>query len=354
MLALLSLIACQPEGTETQPLTPEAVIEALAAPGPHAVGYRWTELRYTDPLGAERAIHVATWYPTAATSGAPAKYLVGSITDDDTFADADPASGSFPLIVFSHGHQAWPEVSSFLMEHLASHGAVVVAPEHTGDTLFGDGSRATSIYYQRPADVSAAIDAALASDLPIDAAAPILTIGHSFGGYTVHALLGAEYDGANLDSCTTPTDDGFCSSMTDESRALFEAGLADERIAAGFSMAPGDFRLFDTAGLQSIERPVFVTGGTLDPGGDASNFGEAFTEKPQNRYLRLTGAGHGSFTDVPEFQATEGEPLDGESGWRILDVYATAWWMRMLGSNTVDAVLDGQVEVDAAAGLSAG
>ena len=354
MLALLSLFACTPEDGETAPVTPEAVVEALAAPGPHHVGYRWTETTYVDPLGDERTIHLAAWYPTASTTGEAAKYLLGSITDDNTLADAPPEAGSYPLIVFSHGHQAWPEVSSFLMEHLVSHGAVVIAPEHTDDTLFGDGSRSTAIYYQRPADVSTAIDAALASDLPIDAAAPILAMGHSFGGYTVHSLLGAKYDAATLDSCATPTADGFCSSMTDEGRAVFEAGLTDDRIAAGFSMAPGDFRLFEAVGLEAIERPILVAGGTLDPGGDASSFGEVLTEKAQNRYLRLTGAGHGSFTDVPEFQATEGEPLDGETGWRVLDIYATAWWMRLLGSTTVDEVLDGQVEVDAAVALSGG
>jgi predicted dienelactone hydrolase len=51
--------------------------------------------------------------------------------------DAAPraAAGPFPLVVFSHGHAGIRWQSTFYTVALASHGYVVVAPDHTGDTL---------------------------------------------------------------------------------------------------------------------------------------------------------------------------------------------------------------------------
>src|SRR5262245_59492662 len=43
---------------------------------------------------------------------------------------ADPDGGPYPVVVFSHGFSANAVWYSHLPEHLASHGFVVVAPEH--------------------------------------------------------------------------------------------------------------------------------------------------------------------------------------------------------------------------------
>ncbi len=45
-----------------------------------------------------------------------------------------PAAGDFPLVIYSHGNGGLRYVSAFLTEHLASHGFVVMAPDHTGNT----------------------------------------------------------------------------------------------------------------------------------------------------------------------------------------------------------------------------
>src|SRR5205085_1737142 len=43
-------------------------------------------------------------------------------------------SGRFPVLGFSHGSSVFPRDYSVLAEHLASHGYIVVAPRHTGNS----------------------------------------------------------------------------------------------------------------------------------------------------------------------------------------------------------------------------
>lgn len=74
----------------------------------------------------------------------------------EAVADATPADGGpFPLVVLSHGFSGNPEWYRTIAEHLASHGFVVVAPEHLESDWLSDVVPAS---LSRPADVSVAID----------------------------------------------------------------------------------------------------------------------------------------------------------------------------------------------------
>ena len=74
--------------------------------GPHAV--RTTTLELRDASRRGRPVPTVVWIPDAVTNP--------------------------PLVVHSHSSYGWPRQSSFVCEHLASHGYVVAAPEHTGNT----------------------------------------------------------------------------------------------------------------------------------------------------------------------------------------------------------------------------
>jgi predicted dienelactone hydrolase len=101
-----------------------------------------------------------------------------------------------PLVVFSHGSGSLNIQSTGMMELLASHGFVVVAPNHTGNTIWdspGDPFAETAV--NRPLDVSFLIDHMLArSEDPGDpfyhhiSPLSIGVVGHSFGGYTSLAM----------------------------------------------------------------------------------------------------------------------------------------------------------------------
>lgn len=124
--------------------------------GQFAVGR--TALEWRDSTRANRPIQAVLWYPSQ-NGGTPAPYygdlkrllndpvasaelkdLPGVKLDTLTstlahsFADAKPAKGRFPLILFSPGLGISPYLYSTQLEDLASHGYVVAGLSHPGDT----------------------------------------------------------------------------------------------------------------------------------------------------------------------------------------------------------------------------
>lgn len=61
----------------------------------------------------------------------------------ECYADAEYDGGRFPLLIYNHGYTSYKETNSFLCIDLASHGYVVVAPEHPYEsqaTVYDDGT----------------------------------------------------------------------------------------------------------------------------------------------------------------------------------------------------------------------
>ena len=165
-----------------------------SSPGPHGVGVIRHRIAHAEPgTGMPRPLDAVIWYPAQRPRG------IGGAARAAPRPDAAAADGPFPIAVFSHGSGGLPEQSLSLVSHLASHGIVVLAPPHPGNTLrdcfpcleLGD-LRAS--LRQRPGDVQAVLEEA--ARLNADAASPLrgrLTLervgvlGHSLGGAT--ALL---------------------------------------------------------------------------------------------------------------------------------------------------------------------
>ena len=145
----------------------------------------------TTDAADHRTLPTVVWYPageearkqakstyadyfTPALQGAlaalaPAGFLA---TSSDSVRDASVAAdGPFPLIVFSHGNGGLGVQSFFLTEYLASHGYIVVCPDHTGNALLTElpdgqtvsqGANGYSVAQSatdRPADVTFLVDA---------------------------------------------------------------------------------------------------------------------------------------------------------------------------------------------------
>ncbi len=182
------------------------------ARGPLPVGVATVTL--VDPTRGDRAVPTEVWYPATDRF---ADQDIGKDTRDHfellpgiaggwqlAVRDATPRDGSFALVVFSHGFGAHRRQSTFFTTHLASHGYVVLAPDHTGNTVSdmmaaatGNGAPSPSTYLtDRPADVSMCIDRALAGDIEpvagrVDASRVGMS-GHSFGGWTTLAATGRD------------------------------------------------------------------------------------------------------------------------------------------------------------------
>lgn len=337
------LLACGPAPVDATPSesAPEWTLETLQAPGPFPVGYREEEVHWDLPDGSTRTLRLAVWYPAAEASGDPVAYLFGLYPDPDSFGGAVPADGSFPVVAMSHGHQGYAEVSSFLLTHLASHGHVVVSPDHTGNTTFDSGDRETAIYWQRPMDLSAVLDHVGAwgpEDPQADLVAPVL-LGHSFGGYTVFAALGASYDPARMDACAEDVGQpGFCHDLDSDDRALFEAGLGDPRWAFGVAMAAGDESLFGTGATQ-VTAPVHLMTGGLD--GDHQ--GQAYWPHlagTGSDWVDLPRAGHQSFTDVAGGFDVQPGQIEDQAGWDLINAWVLAWVLAGRGTPGLEWVWD--------------
>jgi predicted dienelactone hydrolase len=162
----------------------------------HPVGRRVTLL--ADPARDAKVLGVDIWYPAGADTGERSEYeLLPGVAFHAATAqpDAAPAAGRFPLVVFSHGRTGMRFAYSLLCEALAARGAVVVAADHSGDTLadflFGTFVDDRTNEMGRVADAHALIAAATgtAPGLPddlVDAVDPerVAIVGHSYGAYT--------------------------------------------------------------------------------------------------------------------------------------------------------------------------
>ena len=185
------------------------------ARGPLPVGVRSFELERDG-----RTVPVEVWYPaTDAHQGAdldPATQdsytiMLGSpATTQAAVRDAQPAreatAGVAPTVVFSHGFAGHRRQTTHLTTHLASHGYVVAAPDHTGNTtpevmgwmIAGNPPADMPGYIRETAanrvgDASQTLDGLLAGDFGVTGAASSCGIsGHSFGGWTTLATAAAD------------------------------------------------------------------------------------------------------------------------------------------------------------------
>ena len=216
MLPLGLLLACggAPKG---------GALTASADPwedGPYGVG------RSALSLDLGRELRVEAWFPAAA-AGQASPIEEAYLDDPDqqatyaallaeapvgcpsTATRADPAAqaadGPFPVVVFSHCSGCVRFSSVTAIERLVSHGFVVLAADHAGDTLFdslaGDPlPLSTATLQLRLSDQQALLDAleappsgAWAAVAELADLSRIGAMGHSFGSVTT-GLLAQEDD----------------------------------------------------------------------------------------------------------------------------------------------------------------
>lgn len=216
-----------------QASTPPQRAAKWTKPGPYPVGCRtfiFVDASRTDvSTGRKRQLVTEIWYPAVDADRDKPKATFSSFFLDkfdesvealkrfskdislreaeERFSkaitavrDARIRKGTFPLILFSHGNGGVRVQSAFLTEHLASHGYVVVAPDHTGNaavaplpegvvTINGKGSLAA--VEDRPKDMSFLIDVMTRENKDEESfltghldLSRIGCTGHSFGGIT--------------------------------------------------------------------------------------------------------------------------------------------------------------------------
>ena len=265
------------------------------SPGDFTVGV--TSGSLTDTTRDDRTLAVEVWYPAESKGAASAvldfetdserRTTLSMLLDDaptecvakttQSTRDASAWAGEYPLVLYSHCFSCTRWSAHAVMERLASHGYVVVAPDHTGDTLF-DGLQGMglpldpSLVPLRTADIRFVLDRVLADDvlpngLKIDPAR-VGMLGHSIGSVTA-------------------------GSVADE----------DARIGAVLGVAaPMENPLFPGGMLASIDVPIGMLLATednsiLEVGNEVIRLNFAEANEPAYR-LDIVDAGHWSVTNI--------------------------------------------------------
>jgi len=359
------------------PPSPEEVIASLIAPGPHQVGYQTEEISYEAPSldGEEaetRSLKLAWWYPSADQEGSLAPYGLGPRSTRVGLGGASVLEelSEAPVLIFSHGNSGIPEQSYFLTEHFASHGWVVLAVEHRGNTLSDMSEPMYRLFELRPLDVSAALDhlEALPSEHPLAgrvSGSDWALAGHSFGGYTTLAVGGGGYQLDELLAlCQDPPEEQReACAYTIGSQERYRAGFSDPRLKALIPMTPVGAELFGgERGLRQMNAPVMMMTAGLDLTLPNHREGDplwAALDQPEGVRVDFTHAGHFSFSNACEIAMSLLES-DG-CGERftpylelhaLINLYALAFAeLHVLGRDWVAPVARGDVLPPQAAGL---
>jgi predicted dienelactone hydrolase len=373
----LWLVACPaPEPTPEDPpeilaAGPDRVLNPEAS-GPYPAGVRtvWIEDRSRrDPAGGDgpRRFRVEIWYPAVDEARDAEPDVIRAMDEiPEAFLEdfegielpalVQPAvrdapirtdQGRFPVVLFSHGQGGIRYQSFTYTAHLATHGYVVVSPDHVGNTLFemvtGTSLEGSSVLStsDRPMDLSLILDRLEDHEVTDGWLEPHLDFnrvgvtGHSFGGF-VSLLI------------THPS-----------------ADLHDPRFTVSVPITPASeiLLLFGAGDLSRIEAPTFYVGATADRTLDYETETVAAYEAhlPPRGMVGVLEAGHFSFTEVCDLALADAaaelgmessvqsllrdgcgeENIPVTRAYALLNRYATAWLnVHLRGSEETARYLD--------------
>ncbi|MCC6217245.1 MAG: hypothetical protein IT376_20470 [Polyangiaceae bacterium] len=331
--------------------------------GPFAVGV--TTLEAPDPAG-DRPLPLTVWYPARAPAGAaPAEYQLeigvlvlatlesplGAVRE----APLDERGAPYPVVVFSHGNGGLAIQSLYLTEHLASHGFVVVSPDHVGNTFETQVNQslalpAAEVAKLRPLDVTRSLDAlfeaSAGAGTVLSGSADVERVGaagHSFGGYTTLRVAGGLADPQGFTDLCAGGDGGLLCDGWEPGFQL-PALARDPRVRAALPQAPGGAAAFAPGGFAAITIPTMIQAGSTDEVTPAAAEAEApYAELGGPAWLVVVeDAGHFTFSNmcllvdmlgltIEDFDDGCGDAnVDAAIAHRLINRYATAFFQHTI------------------------
>jgi len=205
-LAACATEAARPEAAQPAVTTPSSEAAPILASttasslAPQSVSKRFVPVSGTAPVrafavgkrvlqferGTDRPLPTTVWYP--ATGNAP--------PSPSPADDATPATGRFPLVLFSHGLTSQPADYEAMLARWAQAGFVVAGPTYPR-TSYGAADFYALDIVNQPEDASAVLDGMLALTDPLGAVIDpdrLAAAGHSGGGITTVGLFSAHRD----------------------------------------------------------------------------------------------------------------------------------------------------------------
>ena len=182
-----------------------------------------------------------------------------------------------PLILYSHGRGSTYEELRYLMEHLASHGYMVVVPEHPGSNaayLEREIFISPQEFLDRPKDLMFVLDELEKLNITDPTfkgkfnTQNTMMIGYSFGGGTALTMAGGELQ---IDEVRKNCQDSFITLSLGKVTQCLAGELpenryrfTDPRIKSAIAFAPTASTLFGKTGLNKVEIPTLIVTESAD------------------------------------------------------------------------------------------
>lgn len=225
-------------------------------------------------------------------------------------SDAPLAKGKFPLVILSHGSGGNNTSLAWLADKLVQQGMVVVAANHPGSTT-GDSIPAKSAQlWLQTEDISFVISALLSDPhwkSSLDKQ-PIGVIGHSKGGYSAIAALGATLSLPYfIASCQQQPEQPNCQFYTRAGVKLdqlsakkFEGNYVDKRLRFAIALDPGMIPFYQKNSLLHLSAPLLLINADyfISPNDSLNLGGEKWVQQlnqPGITAVTLTNSGHFDF-----------------------------------------------------------
>lgn len=184
-----------------------------------------------------------------------------------------------PLAIFSHGFTSNRHHFQDLARHLASHGYIVLVPEHIGsDSKFKEAFLGGELkvdvspleFYSRPLDISFLLDE-IAEREEFNNLIDwnkVGILGHSFGGNTALSMAGAPIDRERINQQCQENQPTLNISLLLQCRAGYlpprNYNFKDPRIKAVVGINPVTSLVFGPEGMSQIDIPTMIVGGSND------------------------------------------------------------------------------------------
>lgn len=184
-----------------------------------------------------------------------------------------------PLAILTHGVASGRSHFRYLGEHLASHGYIVLIPEHIGSNqeyaaAFLRGELSVDLspieFYNRPLDITYLLNK-IEKDPEFQGLInwqQVGILGHSFGGNTALSVAGAPINQERINQVCQEDRPSLNASMLLQCRASYlppgDYNLRDSRIQAVVAVNPVTSSIFGSESMAKIAIPTMLLGGSED------------------------------------------------------------------------------------------
>ncbi|WP_414624191.1 alpha/beta hydrolase [Calothrix sp. CCY 0018] len=288
---------------------------------PGNAGVDVLKLNLKDEKRSSRSVPVDIYFPQASTKKTTAK----------------------PVVVLSHGFSSNKSDMVYIAKHLASHGYVVAAVEHTGSDqnyqinwTKKDGIVSLmkpQEFLERPRDISFILDKLTEfnnqSNHPLFGQVStdnVTAIGHSFGGGTVLAIAGGEmqidYLKAYCRDLPASTNSSEWLQCIAQDLPEKKYQLRDRRVKQVIALNPTTSVMFGETGLEKIQIPTFMLASSADKTTPAlTEQVISFNKIPSPKWLvGIVGATHGSVKDPASIAGRESQNKSEVVGEKAADI----------------------------------